>query len=278
MCRHATFDVPSEPRSAPATREFCRATLTVWDVAELVEDAVLLLSELVTNGLMHAGPPLRVAVSIDAAGLELTVSDGSTSPPTVRPLREDLDGDLEALGADAANDGIVDDRDPRLDVGAAGSVVGGRGMQLVVSLAGDWGVDLSGHGKSVWAAPAAAVVGSHRLLLRDREHQTGLGPHPWLISDHPRKGAFRARAQTGRWALVRPALAVSMTDRCAGRPARIAPAPVHSPEGPVTPQGRPSCSKHASAAQPGQKRIRRMPSAMFWAKPSGWTSQRTAMT
>ena len=151
MCRNATFEVPAEPRSVPATREFCRATLTVWDLAELVEDAVLLLSELVTNGLMHAGPPLRVAVSIDAAGLELAVSDGSTSPPTVRPLRDDLDGDLEALGADATNDGIVDDRDPRLDVGAAGSVVGGRGMQLVVSLAGDWGVDRSGHGKSVWA-------------------------------------------------------------------------------------------------------------------------------
>lgn len=151
MCRYATFDVPAEPRSVPAAREFCRATLTVWDVPELVDDAVLLLSELVTNGLLHAGPPLRVAISLDAEGVELAVSDGSTSPPTVRPLRDDLDGDLQALGADAANDGIADDRDPRLNVGAAGSVVGGRGMQLVVSLAWDWGVDLPGHGKSVWA-------------------------------------------------------------------------------------------------------------------------------
>ena len=151
MCRHATFDVPSEPRSVPATREFCRATLTVWNVTELIDDAVLVLSELVTNGLLHAGPPLRVTVSIDAAALELAVSDGSPSPPTVRPQRDDLDDDLKVLSADAGNDAIVDDRDPRLDVGAAGSVVGGRGMQLVASLSGEWGVDPSAPGKSVWA-------------------------------------------------------------------------------------------------------------------------------
>ena len=46
---------------------------------------------------------------------------------------------------------IADDRDPRLDVGDAGSVVGGRGLQLVVALAAEWGVDTSGPGKSVWA-------------------------------------------------------------------------------------------------------------------------------
>lgn len=151
VCRHATFDVPPEPRSVPSARDFCRDTLTSWDLAQVVDDAQLILSELVTNGVLHAGTPLGVTISSETGNLEIAVSDGSRAVPVVRPHREDLGGDLDALIVTADSTGLEDDRDPLLDMGAAGSVVGGRGLHLVVSLAAEWGVDSSHSGKSVWA-------------------------------------------------------------------------------------------------------------------------------
>lgn len=174
VCRHATFEVPPEPRSVPSAREFCRDTLTDWQLAHMVDDAQIILSELVTNGVLHAGTPLGVTISTETGNVEIAVSDGSTTAPIVRPRRDDLAGDLDALIGAAAATGIADDRDPRLDVGVSGSVVGGRGLQLVASLAAEWGVDTAGPGKSVWArlpvpsgwptaASCACAAGSIRL-------------------------------------------------------------------------------------------------------------------
>jgi hypothetical protein len=151
VCRHAVFAVPPEPRSVPSARKFCRDTLSRWGLAGMVDDAQIVLSELVTNGVLHARTPLGVTVSAESGALEIAVSDDNPDLPTLRPDREDLAADLDELIATAPVGGVADDRDPRLDVGAAGSVVGGRGLQLVVSLAGAWGVDPSVAGKSVWA-------------------------------------------------------------------------------------------------------------------------------
>lgn len=155
MCRHATFEVLPEPRSVPSAREFCRDTLAGWELAHVIDDAQLVLSELVTNGVLHAGTPLGVTLSIETGNLEIAVSDGSSALPTVRPLRDDLVGDLDELNETEPTGRRVDDRDPSLNVGPAGSVVGGRGLQLVTSLAAAWGVDTSSNGKSVWARLSA---------------------------------------------------------------------------------------------------------------------------
>ena len=55
-----------EPAAAAAARRFVRQTLRSWDISarawdpdRLVDDAVLLTSELVTNAVVHAGTPLR---------------------------------------------------------------------------------------------------------------------------------------------------------------------------------------------------------------------------
>ncbi len=151
MCRHAAFDVPPQPRSVPSARDFCRSTLTGWGLGPMLDETQIVLSELVTNGVLHARTPLGVTISAEAGNLEIAVSDGSPAAPTVRSRRDDLAGDLDALNSSGLAGVVTDDRDPRLDVGAAGSVVGGRGMQLVASLAAEWGVDRSSSGKSVWA-------------------------------------------------------------------------------------------------------------------------------
>jgi anti-sigma regulatory factor (Ser/Thr protein kinase) len=51
----------AEPAAAGAARRFVRETLRSWQLADrtsrLVDDAVLLTSELVTNAIVHAGTP-----------------------------------------------------------------------------------------------------------------------------------------------------------------------------------------------------------------------------
>jgi hypothetical protein len=50
-------------------RHFLRAAGCVTHHAEIVEDAVLLVSELVTNSVVHGGPPVVVAVECDGDAL-----------------------------------------------------------------------------------------------------------------------------------------------------------------------------------------------------------------
>ena len=147
MRRHAAFDVPPQPRSVPSARDFCRSTLTGWGLGPMLDETQIVLSEVVTKGVLHARIPLWVKISAEAENLEIAVSDGSPAAPTVRSRRDDLSGDLDALNFSGLAGVVTDDRDPRLDVGAAGSVVGGRGMQL----AAERGVNRSSSGKSVWA-------------------------------------------------------------------------------------------------------------------------------
>jgi anti-sigma regulatory factor (Ser/Thr protein kinase) len=109
----------SPGREAPTqAREFLRAASCVSHHAEVLEDAVLLVSELVTNSLQHGGPPLVVAVDCDDETLQVRVRDGSSTRPTPR----------DAAHADES----------------------GRGLALVSTLSADWGVDPDADGKHVW--------------------------------------------------------------------------------------------------------------------------------
>ena len=106
--------------TAPAR---ARAAVTAWlgkqsrdDV--LVELAVLLVSELVTNSVLHGGPPVVVAVDCDEATLQVRVRDGSPMLPAPRD--------------------------------AASGDENGRGLALVAEMSADWGVDTEEDGKHVW--------------------------------------------------------------------------------------------------------------------------------
>lgn len=151
MCRHATQPLPAEPHSALAARVFLAECFQAWDLMPLFDDAALALTELVTNAVLHAGTPLVVSVSCAESAVELAVFDGNPVLPSVRPHRHDLGRDLaQVLTAEAALAGAVDDRDPRLHVGPAGSVAGGRGLLLVDALAAEWGISPLSDGKAVW--------------------------------------------------------------------------------------------------------------------------------
>ncbi|MER6344611.1 SpoIIE family protein phosphatase [Streptomyces sp. NPDC001595] len=111
-------------RSVASARSFVRDTLQGWGYADIVDDAVVLTSELVTNAVVHAG----------------TAAD-------VLCLRTDDSVRIE-----------VSDRYPEREVPVQSAAVtmggpdreGGRGLQLCAALAGRWGVDYTPTHKNVW--------------------------------------------------------------------------------------------------------------------------------
>jgi hypothetical protein len=151
VCRHALRELPPEPKSASVARAFLRECFTDWDLMELYDDAALALTELVSNAVMHAATPLVVAISCEGGMVEIAVHDGNPSMPAIRPHRTDIEGDIrQALAAEAAAAEPMDERDPRVYVGDAGSLAGGRGLLLVDALSAQWGVSPLSDGKAVW--------------------------------------------------------------------------------------------------------------------------------
>ncbi|MGQ0617207.1 MAG: ATP-binding protein [Acidimicrobiia bacterium] len=83
--------------SIGAARAFAASTLGGQDLGGLVEEAVLLASEVVTNAVVHGGPhrdgeeiELRVDVTLDAIRVE--VRDPSPVPPVEREPGTGLSG------------------------------------------------------------------------------------------------------------------------------------------------------------------------------------------
>ncbi|MEU6285605.1 SpoIIE family protein phosphatase [Streptomyces sp. NPDC047028] len=111
-------------RSVATARSFVRDTLQGWGFADIVDDAVVLTSELVTNAVVHAGTHAEVLCLRTEDGVRVEVSDRY-------PEREvPLQSAHAAMGSP--------DRE------------GGRGLQLCAALAGRWGVDYTPTHKNVW--------------------------------------------------------------------------------------------------------------------------------
>jgi PAS domain S-box-containing protein len=118
----ATFEPVG--RSVATARSFVRDTLQGWGFADIVDDAVVLTSELVTNAVVHAGTHADVLCLRAEDGVRIEVSD--RYPEREVPLQNS-----------AASMGSPDRE-------------GGRGLQLCAALATRWGVDYSPTRKNVW--------------------------------------------------------------------------------------------------------------------------------
>lgn len=149
----ATAAYQPVPAAAAAARRFVRDTLCSWELAgdqgdpdepdTLLDDAVLLTSELVTNAVLHAGTPVQVTCrllgDLSHGAVEIAVLD--RRPAQLRP-------DLPHSAAEAAER------------------TNGRGLQLPSELASAWGVTYARAAKAVWfrldlagrIRPAAATV------------------------------------------------------------------------------------------------------------------------
>ncbi|MCW2813715.1 MAG: ATP-binding region ATPase domain protein [Nocardioides sp.] len=126
----ADHDVAEEPAAVGRARRFLRGRLHEWGLADdAVDAAVLCLSELVTNAVVHTGAPSEVRAVLEDDVLTVIVRDRG-SPRGSRPPSDGDDGD----------DGDV--ADPLR--------VHGRGLGLVASLASRWGSELDEVGTTVW--------------------------------------------------------------------------------------------------------------------------------
>jgi anti-sigma regulatory factor (Ser/Thr protein kinase) len=101
---------------------------------EVIEDAILVLSEVLSNALRHARPlgsgKIKVSWDVRAGAVEIQVTDGggATRPHPAHPSLSSL---------------------------------GGRGLGIVTTLTSDWGVRASGSETTVWAV----VPAEERALL-----------------------------------------------------------------------------------------------------------------
>ena len=102
-----------------AARCFVADTLHSWGLDLLVGDGTTVVSELVTNAIMHAESDFAVSLSSHGDAVRLSVRDHSPVVPVMRtPLP---------------------------------TAISGRGLRMVTALSRHWGTDLVGDGKVVWA-------------------------------------------------------------------------------------------------------------------------------
>jgi anti-sigma regulatory factor (Ser/Thr protein kinase) len=115
---HAAVDLPSAARSVPAARRLVAQLLEAWAAEAFCDDAMLLVSELVTNVVRHVSGQvaLRVEVVLSEPGLRIAVVDSS----------------------------------PELPVPGLRGPQGGHGIRLVSVLADRWGSEHHDGGKRVW--------------------------------------------------------------------------------------------------------------------------------
>ncbi|WP_346387359.1 ATP-binding protein [Nocardioides sp.] len=117
-----------DPRASSAARRFLRGKLVEWDVGEDVSDnALLCLSELVTNAVIHAGTSSELRATLEEGALTVVVRD---------------------LGGLGPNE--TDDAEPAADLDPLR--VYGRGLMLVEALSDRWGSERDATGTTVWFA------------------------------------------------------------------------------------------------------------------------------
>jgi PAS domain S-box-containing protein len=109
---------PPEPARVSQARRFVQEALT-GAASEVIDTATLLVTELVTNAMLHAGSEVEVRLWANAKQVHVRVSDAAPDRGLI-PRRLDHDASI------------------------------GRGLQLVHALAAAHGVEVTETGKTVW--------------------------------------------------------------------------------------------------------------------------------
>jgi anti-sigma regulatory factor (Ser/Thr protein kinase) len=114
----AQMVLPTVAASAGAARRLVTEAVRDAGAPSLAETAQLLVSEVVTNAVLHATGHVRVEVSCLGGRLRVRVGDDSSALPERRNHAEDA--------------------------------TTGRGLVLIEALSSAWGVEVDGDGKTVW--------------------------------------------------------------------------------------------------------------------------------
>ena len=116
--RREVLAVPAEPSAVPVVRAWAVRTARTWGDEECADAVALVISELVTNALLHGSPAVRVSLRHAGRVLFVEVFDGGHVPPARRVAGEDEEN--------------------------------GRGLLLVDAMASRWGYRTTDDGKAVW--------------------------------------------------------------------------------------------------------------------------------
>ena len=115
-----------DPRSVGEARRWVGEACREIGREDLLECARLAVSELVTNALLHAEPPIEISRGGTAGRPYFKVSDGSVRPPRPVPIPDDESDLLSTVG---------------------------RGLALVATCSEAWGAQIHSDGKVVWCLP-----------------------------------------------------------------------------------------------------------------------------
>lgn len=121
------FSLPHTPGAVSGVRRHIRTVLADWNLAaDLAEDVLLVVSELLTNALVHALPPATLTLSRSradtCAAVRVEVTDRGPAASTCGPSAPSPDPDEH-----------------------------GRGLGIVTALAARCGVHVHAGGTSRWA-------------------------------------------------------------------------------------------------------------------------------
>jgi anti-sigma regulatory factor (Ser/Thr protein kinase) len=157
----STMAVPHGPAGVRVARQRMRSDLGRTGVSDsVIDDAVLILSELLSNAWRHGSPwrsapdggTVRAAWSVDEDDrvmVEVTDGGGSTRPLPAKP---------------------------------SVTARGGRGLNIIRSLSDDWGVRDGPGEVTVWALLPADTGFSGRVML-STDLGAGLGAGAGLVAD-----------------------------------------------------------------------------------------------
>jgi DNA-binding NarL/FixJ family response regulator len=116
----AQLELPRELTSVRLARRFVADMLHQWKLDQLLDDALLVTSELTANAITHAESACRIRLSLNQASLRIDVIDSGVGTP-----------------------------EPQLP---SSTEEHGRGLHLVAAMTSAWGLDVvPGDGKVVWA-------------------------------------------------------------------------------------------------------------------------------
>ncbi|MEV6115185.1 SpoIIE family protein phosphatase [Streptomyces sp. NPDC052109] len=114
----ASWEVPADPRAVHKARDNAVRQLAAWGLEDVAFTTELIVSELITNAITHAGGPISLRL-IHERTLICEVSDASNTSPHLRRARSTDEG--------------------------------GRGLFLVAQVAQRWGTRYTAMGKTIWA-------------------------------------------------------------------------------------------------------------------------------
>jgi anti-sigma regulatory factor (Ser/Thr protein kinase) len=118
--RTASFAMAGETEGPARVRHWAAVALSSWGIpVDVVDTALLCLSELTTNALLHARGGAHVEIDADVERLLLEVSDAGVAGTLTAQLAAETD-------------------------------VRGRGLALVDALSTAWGAETHSHGTNVW--------------------------------------------------------------------------------------------------------------------------------